>query len=123
MDELSKLIAKGPDQRHVVRAKVLERFGDIKTARDLGHTWPTIARALGLEHGKWKDLSRAFLRVSRSVESGKLRLPSQSKPQTQSKPQATATAMRPLPTVGGNRLIEDEDERRKMLAERGIVFK
>ncbi|OFC60529.1 hypothetical protein BAE30_07930 [Acidithiobacillus caldus] len=75
MDELDRLIQSGPDPRFTIKAKVLSRFDDIRTARGLLRTWADITVALGLPRERWRDVSACFRRVEKAVESGKLRLP------------------------------------------------
>ncbi|OCX68703.1 hypothetical protein A6M27_10745 [Acidithiobacillus thiooxidans] len=79
MNTLKDLIAQGPDERYVVKAKVIEQFNDIDTARDLMRTWPDITEALGFERGKWKQISACFRRVKSGIASGKLKIPDSTK--------------------------------------------
>lgn len=74
-DELTNLIRGGPNRRFGMKSLVLSRFEDIRAARQLMHTWPDIAAALGLDRRRGKDLAGCFARVARQVEAGTLKVP------------------------------------------------
>ena len=88
-DELTKLIAAGPDPSRELRHLVMCRFDDITTARRLARSWQEIARALGLEK-RHRSLAATYWRVRRGVESKRL-APPKRQPRTEKNQPATLT--------------------------------
>ena len=91
-DDLEKLINEGPDPARGLTALVLLRYHEIQLARQYARPWAKIANALHLPPGKTKALSAAFWRVSRGIESGRLKAPPPATTRTTAQAQAQAPA-------------------------------
>lgn len=72
-DKLTELVAQGVSRKFALKALVLERYADITAARQNLRTWGEIAEALGLPKSRGKDMSPCYLRISKSIASGKLK--------------------------------------------------
>ncbi|WP_163097263.1 hypothetical protein GL267_007290 [Acidithiobacillus ferrianus] len=72
-DKLTELVKKGISKKYELKALVLERYADITAARQNLRTWGEIAEALGLQKSRGKDMSPCYLRISKSIASGKLK--------------------------------------------------
>lgn len=71
--QLDDLIASGLKIGVGVSGEVSRSFEKIVQARELGHSWSSIAEALGYQ-GKERRVAECFHRISRKLESGKLKI-------------------------------------------------
>lgn len=89
-DDLTRLIAAGPDPAHELQHRVMMRFYDITAARMMARTWREIAVTLGLA-GRQKGLAAAYWRVRRGIEAGRLAVPGTDRRQVASSGATPAT--------------------------------
>ena len=74
MEELEKLVSQGLRPGRGIAFAVSQNFEKIREARELGWAWREIAEALG-HPGKSRRVIDAFYRISRKIDSGKLKVP------------------------------------------------
>ena len=74
MEELEKLVSQGLRPGRGIAFVVSQNFEKIREARELGWAWREIAEALG-HPGKSRRVIDAFYRISRKMDSGKLKVP------------------------------------------------
>lgn len=75
--ELSEMTRR-VNPRRGLQALVLEHYAEVRAARQHLWSWAEIADALGVA-GQGAHLCRAYLRVDRQVEAGRLKVPAPAK--------------------------------------------
>ena len=108
MEELEKLVSQGLRPGRGIAFVVSQNFEKIREARDLGWAWREIAEALG-HPGKSRRVIDAFYRISRKMDSGKLKVPGkdQQYSRKEEKKEEKKGLGGPAP-AGGARLIAEQ---------------